>query len=433
MAGPGARGRAETRGHAVLRVIGLAIALGAAAGAVFVVFKLYSGRGADAPLRSAAMEQPLVVLLGLAGIALGIWMALFPGQVIAARAWLNPRYVWRERRGEAALLWVGTLVGLLLLEGASRALYARSGDLPFFYPLPYAVYPALHTEMRDYDADATNVLLLGGSVLWGVGKNHPDDALCRGCRVYNLAQPAHSSLDSLTKYQYLAEQGYRFDYVVFYHGINETRANNVPPEQFSSNYNHYFFYRLVNTVFHGRKPWLRAGLNSALVFRLNRLATDLRQTRFFGRRGVHLAFPREDWLQYGRDIKSAKPFETNVLAVADLAGANGAQLVVLEFAYDPVIDRYAAGDDDGPSRTEMVRYTEQWGLPEHVRAGMRAHNEVLAAHRDRYVYRTTETLRRSNYFVDPCHFTNEGENALVDLIRDALAEGGATERGDEAA
>lgn len=421
MGGVGESGHGKAPRYLAVRFAGLALAVLSAVGAGVVVAKLYTGRGSDTPIRSAMLEQPLVVFLGIAGVAIGLVLALFARQTVAARAWLNPRWVWRERRAEFVLLLAAGAIASLALEGTSRWLYARAAGLPFFYPLAYAVYPPLYTELQDYTPDATNVLLLGGSVLWGVGLHYEGDALCDGCRIYNLAQPAHSSLDSAVKYRYLIDRGYRFDYVVFYHGINETRANNVPPNLYSEDYNHYFFYRLVNTAFRGRSPIRKFALNSALVFRANQLVRQLSETRFFGRHGVNLSSPRDDWLRYGGDIKSAQAFERNVLDIAELAQAQDAKLIVVEFAYDPLLDRYVEGGPGARSRDEMVEYTEQWGLPEHVRAGIRAHNKVLARHATRYTYRGTDALRHSAYFIDPCHFTPEGEAAFVRVIHDALA------------
>jgi len=403
-----------------IRGVGAAFALAAGSGAVYAMAKLYTGRGGETPIRSAILEQPLLALLGIAGAVLGLFATLQPDSVYRARRWLNPLWVWRTRKAEAALLVMGLGLGVVVLEFGSRALYARAADLPLFYPAAYAVYPRLHTAMREYDPAADNVLLLGGSVLYGVGLPEYRDGVCDGCRVYNLATPAHSSRDSLTKFEYLLEQGFRFDYAVFYHGINETRANNVPPDLYSPEYDHYFFYRLVNTVFRDRNPWMRPLLESALVFRVIGLVTDLRETRMFGRKLVHIAYPREDWLQYGGNVKSRNAFEANLLAIAELAEANDIELIVLEFAYDPVLDAYSEGAPAVPSREEMIVYTEQWGLPEHVRAGMRAHNAVLAKHAERYRFVPTQGLFQPEDFVDPCHLTADGIRRLAASVAQAV-------------
>jgi hypothetical protein len=403
------------------RGAGLLVAVGAVSAATFVTSKLYTGRAADTPIRAAMYEQPLLALVGLVGLALGLWIAARPREFVAARAWLNPRWVWRERRGEAVLLAISLALCLLLLEAGSRALYARDQRLPFFFPPDYLVYPPLYHAMRDYSPDATNVLLLGGSVLNGVGKgNRLQDALGPDWRVYTVAQNAHSSLDSLTKYRWLLDHGYRFDYVVFYHGINEVRANNAPPDVFRADYSHYLFYRLVHAVFDDAHPVRRALLHSALYFRVDRLVTQLRETRALGRRFVNIAYPREDWLQYGADIRSAASFEANLLAIADLAQTHSAHLLVGEFAYDPRLDDYVAEDPSTPPRDEMIAYTREWGLPEHVRNGVAAHNQIAHDHAGPYTWFSLTALKRPEVFIDPCHFTDPGEQQFIDLLADTL-------------
>lgn len=409
------------RAVAFVRLTGVLLALVSVGGAAYVIARLYTGRGGAAPIRAAIYEQPLVALLGLAGSALGAWMALQPRQVADARAWLNPRWVWRERRAEAALLAISLVIALLLLEAGSRALYARDERLPYFFPPEYLVYPPLYHVMRDYSPDATNVLLLGGSVLNGAGQSRKlESALDSGWRVYNVAQNAHSSLDSVTKYRWLTEHGYRFDYVVFYHGINDVRANNAPPDVFRDDYSHYLFYRLVHAAFGDDHPIRRAALHSALVFRADRLITQLRETRAFGRNFVNIAYPREDWLAYGSEIRSAKPFESNLIAIGELAHKYDAELVVFEFAYDPRLDGYVAGDLSEAPEDGMVEYAKEWGLPENVQKGIGAHNRALRANAARYRFVPTDSLKQSANFVDPCHFTAEAELEFVELIAGAL-------------
>jgi len=411
------------RAEWVIRVVGLDVAAASVAVSAYVVAKLYTGRGGDAPIRAAIYEQPLVALLGLAGLALGAWMVTRPREFAGARAWLNPRWVWRARRGEALLLVASAIIGALILEAGSRALYARDERLPFFYPTEYLVYPPLYHAMRDYSADTKNVLLLGGSVLMGAGRRgEMQEALGPGWRVYNVAQNAHSSLDSLTKYRWLVAHGYRFDYVVFYHGINEVRANNCPPDVFRDDYSHYLFYRLVHAVFDEGHPVQRWALRSALVYRADRLVAQLRNTRTFGRHFVTTSYPREDWLKYGAEIRSAGPFEANLMEIARLANAHGATLLVGEFFYDPVLDAYVDGREGAPSREAMVAYTREWGLPENVLKGIRAHNAVIREHRDGFVGVDTSAMRQHEKFIDPCHLTETANAEFVALMANALRE-----------
>ena len=75
------------------------------------------------------------------------------------------------------------------------------------------IYPALYTATKNYTDRHTNVLLLGGSVLYknalllkGLGRDN-------NIKFYDLAHPAHTSLDSFYKYRNLIKQEYKFDFV----------------------------------------------------------------------------------------------------------------------------------------------------------------------------------------------------------------------------
>ena len=57
-----------------------------------------------------------------------------------------------------------------------------------------------------------------------------------------MSQGAHTTLDSYLKHKALHNK--TFDVVVIYHGINEVRANNSPPEIFKPDYSHYAWYEL---------------------------------------------------------------------------------------------------------------------------------------------------------------------------------------------
>ena len=163
-------------------------------------------------------------------------------------------------------------------------------------------------------------------------------------------------------------------------------------------------------------------LHSALVFRIERLVTQLRETRLFGRNLVHIAFPREEWLQYGDDIKSRAAFEQNLLEIARLAEENGSTLIVPRFAFHPALADYAAGRETGRTEQELIRLTEQWGLPSHVAKGIQAHNEVIEMHRDRYTFLDTSRLEEADNFADSCHFTPEVQAEFLELLVDTLRE-----------
>lgn len=404
----------------LLRFLGAAIAGCAAVLTPCVIAKLYTGRGGDTPVRSAFIEQPLLALLGLIGLTIGCFLLFRARVAYDARDWLNPRWVLKNRSREIALLMIVTLVCLGLLEFASRYLYAVQRGFPITYSLEELVYPPLFEQFQNYSDEGVHVLLIGGSVLYFAGlEGRIESAFDPPARVHNLAQTAHSSLDARTKLEWALERGYRFDYVIFYEGINDVRANNVPPDRFDIDYNHYFFYRRVNTVFNGRKPWLRTLLHSSLFYRAYELTSDLAATRMFGRGLVHLAFPREDWLRFGGDVRSAESFHNNLSRIANACEQYGAKLIVPRYAYDPRLDQLARGELDWTD-DQANRYTEQWGLAENVRKGIQAHNRVIEEMSGRFHLVDTSPIERPENFVDPCHLTPDANQQFIDILIGAL-------------
>jgi hypothetical protein len=399
--------------------MGVAILLAGAVATPFALAKLYTGRHPENAVATALAEQPLVAFLGVCTAAAGLAMLVWAPRLVAGRRWFNPVWALRNRPAECVLLAVSCAAALGVLEVASRVLYARAHGFPLNHSIEELIYPPLleQFQQQPYSPDNLNVLLLGGSVMWIAGRAHEiEHAFDPPARVYNMAQNAHSSLDSLNKFEWLLQHGYKFDCVIFYHAINEVRANNAPPDVFSPDYDHYSFYRLTNTVFQGKRPWLRAMLRSSLFFRGYRVWETLRETRAFGRRYLHMAFPREDWLPYGADVRSAESFRGNLARIAALAKENQAALIVPLFACNPMLDEQA----------NAGRMTE-WGLAGNLAKGIQAHNAVIQSMSSQFIYiDDTRRLMIENNFVDPCHFTEQAQAQFIEILKQALRQAAKT-------
>jgi hypothetical protein len=326
-----------------------------------------------------------------------------------------------RRRAELLLLAAALLVGLGLVELGGRFFVSRQLGLPLFHDGESRFYPILHKGLRGYDPHARNVLLLGGSVLQLI----PDEAWLRhlpGRRVHSVAFKAHTSLDSLYKYEYLLRAGYRFDHVVFYHAINEVRTNNVPKERFAADYTHYGFYRMARRLFRDRsspRAWLAR--HSYLGFSLELLAEAADADR-----GKLLPpdLPPREWRAFGAEIKSAAPFRDNLVRIAELARESGSVLLVPRFAY-----HHPEGYSFDKWQNRGLGYncdqrgspTHIWGDPPNVVKGIEAHNRVIDEERDRYVLvDTSEITGRVEYFCDICHFSARGVEIFVRSVAEAL-------------
>lgn len=157
-----------------------------------------------------------------------------------------------------SLLLLSTILCVTCAEVTARVFWRISYDVLFRDPgrILYAYYPDLKKIDRknpDLDDEFYDILLLGGSVLsreWGQIEQCLSEQLAfntkRKVRIFNLSKPAHTSRDNRLKYSALGAA--RFEMVVLYHGINEVRANNVPPELFREDYTHFYWYKIVNTL-----------------------------------------------------------------------------------------------------------------------------------------------------------------------------------------
>ena len=240
-------------------------------------------------------------------------------------------------------------------------------------------YPEL-LELPERPPGARRVLLLGGSVLdprWGEVEYELRAQLTVGLGLagqklvlVNLGRQAHTTLDSLYKYRLL--EGEPFDAVVVYHGINDVRANNCPPERFRRDYGHYLWYRVVSGVLpppertrdSGRGGWLLLppALHFGALVALDRLG-------WLPLQGP--GPPRPEWLAHGAELKSVDTVRANLEALCALAAERGEPLLVVGFA--SLVD-----DSGGPGHvTPQGLPTELWGRPADVAAGLAAHDAVL--------------------------------------------------------
>jgi hypothetical protein len=324
------------------------------------------------------------------------------------------------------LLFLSALLCVAAAEVTARVFWRLCCGVPLRNPdrILYAYYPELREvdEKRPARGDEFyDILFLGGSGLhkdWGsVGQELREQLAYlghRNVRVFNLAMPAHTSRDSWLKYAALGEA--RFDLVIFYHGINETRANNAPPGIFREDYAHYSWYEAVNTLapYHGLAIF-------ALPYTLRYLAIRTRYA-LTKDRYVPTHDVRNDWVQYGRDSRSAASFKHNLTAILDLASQRGDQVLLMTFAtYVP--ENYSL---EAFKRKQLDyglhRYPiEFWGRREYVLATVAVHNEIVrsmaAQHKNvLFVDQASLMARSARYFNDPVHLTVLGSTKFVENV-----------------
>lgn len=233
-------------------------------------------------------------------------------------------------------------------------------------------------------------------------------------RVFNISMGGHNSRDSFYKYRRVADK--KFDLVILYHGINDTRANNCPPEVFRADYSHYTWYRTVNAVERG--PALGVFV-FPLTWKIGFIA--LQDKLGWGKYMQRNKVTYRDWVIHGGDIKSAEPFRANMKGILDLARENETPVLMMTFCYyvaeGYTDEKYMNGKLDYAGR--FLPLEKYWGNPEHVTEGIEVHNAIvreLARGRDgvMLVDQRRDFPAEGRYFYDVCHLTTDGDLLFVD-------------------
>jgi len=322
------------------------------------------------------------------------------------------------------LLYISFL--LLIIECGLRGFYAQTHNIPFSKPdlLFLRYYPELRELVEAADnkqADEESLLVLGGSVVSfmycdmdTVLNYHLDSIRKRDIRVYSFAKPAQTSLDSWTKYRLLKD--YSFDWVLFYHGINDTRSNNCPKEVFDLDYRHVGFYNEVYTLM--RHPEMRFTVipySIDYIWQRIRVMAGWKQEipkeynvmEYFHEKKA----PNRLWWEHGKDIKTRESFERNLRNIIELAKEKGEQLILSTYAHHQP-DEYTLEKfvNKELGYVDHSWPTELYGEPAYIKQGIIAHNtvirEVQAEYPDLHFIEFQQQLpQEGQYFFDICHLT----------------------------
>lgn len=305
------------------------------------------------------------------------------------------------------------IVCIIFLECMSRILIATENNIPFLHTNEIVIYPEIYDVINHYDKNYTTVLLLGGSVLTRSYDTLKKTDYEKPIIFYNLARSGHTSLDSLHKYNYLTSNGYNFDYVIFYHAVNEVRTNNVPVLLYKEDYSHYSFYKLVNLVFIEQSFLIQ---KTSLGYRLYRFYNELQ----INKKILPTHTPKKEWLKYGSDIKSKESFRKNLLEIINISNKTKAKLIIPEFAFNSpdnyslnLLRSFSLGYDNMTCK-EQRSPTEIWGIPANVIKGILTHNEVINELKSHFIFINTDDISNDiKNFCDIVHFSEKGTDLFA--------------------
>ena len=310
----------------------------------------------------------------------------------------------------------------LLLEAGLRALLCLTTGAAFFHPstVIYRYYPELiPIQQADIsNTDSTlDILILSCSVLhrdWvdivsEMNKCMQVPAGYNRVKIYNASGVGHGSRDNLIKYGLLKDK--KFDVVIYYDAINDSRLNNCPEDVFKSDYSHCMWYDEINHIM--RHPEIDI---TVLPF-----FYDWMKIRFKSLFEKDAYIPkhyslRPQWLVYGSNMKSLPCYESNLKQIMDMAQNRGAKFLYLTFAY------YVPSGYSGLkfrnksldySFCDHSRETEIWGSPQNVSRFIESINAdskiwVKPYKNAHWADLGAQFPKSGEYFADICHFSPKG-------------------------
>lgn len=291
--------------------------------------------------------------------------------------------------------------------------------------LIYNYYPSLrkvHESKPTRGNGVLDILLLGGSVLhpnngeveeelrYQLKEKYPE----KNIKLHNVAAPAHNSRDSKWKMDLLKD--HHFDLVIFYHGINEARANNCSKEVFKEDYTHFKWYSEIEGIV--QRPLAKW---TAIPVAYNYLSLNIHQ-RIFPRDFIPKELPYKGWSDYGNEIKTVKSFKDNINAIQEQVNKMETKLLIPTFTYWLEKDYSFEKFKEREKRDERPRMPVKiWGKHENVVKAIAFHNQVILdkvdENEDVIVTDLHAKMPKGElYFDDICHLSKQGSKEFARLL-----------------
>jgi len=317
----------------------------------------------------------------------------------------------------------------LLLEISLRLILCLSSGATFLHPsrIIYQYYPELipiqHAQISNTDS-TVDILILSCSVLhkdWAdiVDEMNKCMQLPKGynrIKIYNASGIGHGSRDNMMKYALLKDK--KFDLILYYDAINDSRLNNCPGEVFKDDYAHYQWYDEINHIISHREmditvipfffDWIKIRVKALFV-------RDAYIPRHYSM--------RPEWQVYGNNFKSVKCYERNLKEIMAQAQLQQAQFVYLTFAYYlPANYSLQKFEDKTLDYTfcDHSRETEIWGLSQNVGRFIDTINAgskewVSVSPNAKWIDLQAQFPKNGSYFADVCHFSPKGIHEFASI------------------
>jgi len=303
---------------------------------------------------------------------------------------------------------------IILLEITSRLYFKLKFNIPFFSSsdLIYIFYPELKNIIKNppQKNDTTfDILILSGSVFhrhFGKIEYYLYQLVkSKKIKIYNLAKPGHTSLDSYFKYKFL--NNYYFDAVIFYHGINESRLNNFPKSIFKNDYSHYDWYNALNFLMNMKLKFF--SFPFFLKFIYLRFIKKFRPDKYT----IEPLIPKKQF-KFGKDLKSLQSFKNNFKKILNISICKKELLIGITFVY--FIPENYSFEKFKAHKLAYEKHKcpiENWGDPMNVKKFIELVNQFLRRFHNDYRNFILCDLNKKfplkkEYFDDICHLTDKG-------------------------
>ena len=316
----------------------------------------------------------------------------------------------------------------ILLETCLRLALCLSTGASFLHPstLIYKYYPELipiqKAEISNTDS-TLDILILSCSVLhkdWVDIVSEMDKCMrlpagYNHIKIYNASGVGHGSRDNLVKCGLLKDK--KFDVVMYYDAINDSRLNNCPDGVFKADYSHYLWYDEINNIM--AHPEMDI---TVIPFFYDWIKT--RAKALFAKNAyipIHFSM-RPEWLMYGNKMKSLPVYKNNLDSIIDMLQPT--KFVYFTFAYYLPANYTLQKFEDKTldySFCNHSRETEIWGVPANVSAFIDSVNlnsrQWVGVHNGAtWVDLSAQFPKNGLYFADICHFSPQGIHEFAGIV-----------------
>ncbi len=310
----------------------------------------------------------------------------------------------------------------LLIEAGLRLVLCISAGAGFFRPsdIIYRYYPEIiplkHAAISNTDS-TLDVLILSCSVLhkdWADIVSEMNNCIqlpgkYKNLKIYNASGIGHGSRDNLIKYRLLHDK--KFDVVIYYDAINDSRLNNCPDDVFKTDYSHYRWYDEINTIIKHKEMDLTV-IPFFCEWVYIKLKPALNKNTYIPR---HYSL-RPGWQVYGSHLKSVACYRANLQEVINEARSQNSRFLYLTFAYYPAPGYTLQKFHDKTldyTFCDHSRETEIWGQVQNVSTFIDTINAASKSWIAPYKNARRADInagfpKEGKYFADICHFSPQG-------------------------